>query len=97
MRQIEFHAAADVEMTENVRYYEERVQGLGEQFLDEIEEGLMRIQQFPYAWPTYESEYRRYLLKRFPFGLIYRVESEKIFILAVAHLKRRPAYWQGRE
>ncbi|MFQ5900996.1 MAG: type II toxin-antitoxin system RelE/ParE family toxin [Thermodesulfobacteriota bacterium] len=79
------------------RYYEERARGLGVEFLDEIEEGLTRIQQFPKAWSIYEGEYRRYILRRFPYGLIYRIESEKIFIIAVNHLNRRPGYWKNRQ
>ena len=68
MYQVEFHDDADQEMKAASRYYEERVRGLGDEFLDEIEEGLTRIQQFPIAWSIYEGEYRRYLLKRFPYS-----------------------------
>ncbi|TMA90118.1 MAG: hypothetical protein E6J77_07075 [Deltaproteobacteria bacterium] len=39
---------------------------------------------------------RRFLVRRFPYGLLYRVESDQIFIVAVAHLRRRPGYWRGR-
>lgn len=49
------------------------------------------------AWPVYEEEYRRYLLNHFPYGLIYRIDSELIFIIAVTHLQRKPGYWKTRE
>ncbi len=75
-------------MLDATAYYEERA--LGSDFLDDVEHGVHRIQQFPYFWATYEGEYRRHLLRRFPYGLIYRVGSEKIFIVAVAHLRRKP-------
>ena len=94
---IEFHHDADEEMKAAAVYYEERVTGLGSDFLDEIEHGLNRIRQFPLLSSIYEGEYHRYLLKRFPYGLIYRIETEKIFIIAVAHLHRKPGYWRGRE
>ena len=96
MCQIEFHIDADEEMRDASRYYEERSRGLGDDFIDEIEQGLSRIQHFPMAWLIYEGEYRCYILKRFPYGLIYRIESEKIFIVAVAHLHRKPGYWKER-
>ncbi|RJP59650.1 MAG: type II toxin-antitoxin system RelE/ParE family toxin [Deltaproteobacteria bacterium] len=96
MYEIEFHHYADEEMKAAAVYYEERVTGLGGDFLDEVKHGLDRIRQFPLLWPIYEGEYRRYLLKRFPYGLIYRIETEKIFIIAVAHLHRKPRYWKGR-
>ena len=76
---------------------QEQAAGLGNDFLDEIEQGLHRIRQFPLLCTIYEGEYRRYLFKRFPYGLIYRIENEKIFIIAVAHLHRNPGYWKYRE
>jgi len=97
MPEIKFHKKADEEMKAAAAYYEKRVTGLGGDFLDEIEQGLSRIQQFPLLWPIYEGEYRRYLLKRFPYGMIYRIEGEKIFIIAVAHLHKKPGYWRDRE
>jgi len=49
-----------------------RAPSLGDTLLDEIEQGLRRIQQFPLLWPGYEGEYWRYLLQRFPCSLVYR-------------------------
>ncbi len=47
MPEIKFHKEADEEMKAAATYYEERVTDLGGDFLDEIEQGLSRIQQFP--------------------------------------------------
>jgi len=77
-------------------YYDDQVVGLGSDFLDEIESGLNRIRRFPLLSPIYDGEYRRYLLKRFPYGLIYRIEAQKIFIIAVTHHQRKPKYWIDR-
>ena len=96
MPAIVFHTDAAEEMQAAAAYYAARAPGLGDTFLDEIEQGLRRMQQFPRLWPVYEGEYRRYLLQRFPYGLMYRIDPEKIFILAVAHLHRHPGYWKNR-
>lgn len=64
-------------------------------WLSLIEQRLRRIQQFPLLWPVYEGEYWRYLLQRFPYGLVYRIDPKKVFILAVAHLHRHPGYWKN--
>jgi toxin ParE2 len=96
MPDIAFHTDAAEGMRAAAASYEERERDLGERFLDEVEEGLQRIQQFPQLWPLYEGVYRRYLLKHFPYGLIYRIDPEQIFIMAVAHLHRRPGYWRSR-
>jgi toxin ParE1/3/4 len=96
MPAIDFHTDAAEEMQAAAASYAARARGLGDEFLDEIEQGLHRIQQFPRLWSIYEGEYRRYLLQRFPYGLIYRIDPEKIFIIAVAHLHRQPGYWKHR-
>ncbi len=96
MHAIVFHTDAAEEMQAAAAYYAARTPGLGDALLDEIAQGLGRIQQFPRLWPIYEGEYRRYLLQRFPYGLVYRIDPEKIFILAVAHLHRHPGYWKNR-
>jgi hypothetical protein len=95
MPAIGFHTDAAEEMQATAAYAG-RAPGLGEAFLDEIEQGLRRIQEFPRLWPIYEGAYRRYLLQRFPYGLIYRIDPEEIFILAAAHLHRSPGYWKNR-
>jgi hypothetical protein len=97
MLEIEFHLEAEAEMLAAAAYYEGRATGLGSDFLDDVEHGVSRIRQFPYSWATYEGEYRRHLLQQFPYGLIYRVGSDKIFIVAVAHLRRKPGYWKSRD
>lgn len=97
MPEIEFHVAAAEELRAAAAYYEVRQSGLGEAFLSDIEQGLLRIQQFSELWPVLEPEYRRYCLQRFPFGIIYTVAPTAIYVVAVAHLSRRPDYWRERE
>ncbi len=46
-------------------------------------------------WPVVEGELRRRLVRRFPFGVLYRSDPEEIVI--VAHLRRKPGYWGGKE
>ena len=97
MRELELQEDAEGEMLKAAFHYEGEVSGLGSQFLDEVEEGFHRIRRFPLRWPIYEGPYRRCLLKRFPYGFIYRIESERIYVIAVAHLHRKPGYWTGRQ
>ena len=77
MPAIDFHTDAAEEMQVAATFYAARARGFGDEFLDEIEQGLRRIQQFPRLWSIYEGEYRRYLLQRFPYGLIYRIDQKR--------------------
>jgi hypothetical protein len=49
-------------------------------------------------WPELggESEVRRALPFRFPYGIAYTQSAGEILIVAVAHLARRPGYWIDR-
>jgi len=91
-----FHNEAEDEFNNAIDYYEKVQKGLGYDFAIEIYESIDRIRAFPEAWPTLEDDIRRCLTKRFPYGIIYSIEPEGIFILAIMHLKRDPDYWKSR-
>lgn len=96
MMGVVFHARATTEAIEAFRYYEERVPGLGVSFLLDLGEAGRLIGEHPEASPLVGEEIRRKLCRRFPYSLLYTVEPERILVLAVAHHKRRPGYWQER-
>ncbi len=83
-------------MFDAAAYYELQVPGLGEAFLDRVDSATAEIAQNPERWPIIDSNIRRRLLPRFPYGLLYRVDPDEVVILAVAHLHRRPWYWVKR-
>ena len=96
MKDYEFLPEAEEEMNEAARFYEERSEGLGEDFLAEVEHTVASILAFPKGGPVVSRNLRRRIMRRFPFGLLYAIEAEQIVIVAVSHLKRRPDYWKDR-
>lgn len=52
MRPVIHHPEATAEIGEAARYYEQRVTGLGAQFLDEIDEAVKTIRALPECWPV---------------------------------------------
>ena len=96
MKTVRLLQPAEQEMYDAAAYYESRVPGLGAAFLDKIESAVADIAESPQRWPVIESDIRRRLIHRFPYGLFYRVDPDEIVVLAVAHLHRRPTYWLGR-
>lgn len=95
---VSFLTLAAEEFNEAVAYYESEQLGLGERFREEVARSLTRIENFPLAYNSFTDRTRRCLVAKFPFGIIYRFdpENEKILVLAIAHLHRRPNYWVGR-
>lgn len=99
MTEVRFHRAASDEAEAAVRWYNERVPGLGDDFRRELFAGIERIREQPRAWPlsAYDRRARRFLLARFPYALVYVAGPDDIVtIVAVAHAKRRPGYWRRR-
>ena len=72
--------------------------GLGYQFAIEIVAAVERIKANPGIWPVLDDQVRRCLVHRFPSGVIYSVDEQRlrVLILAVMHLHRQPDYWSGR-
>lgn len=94
---VRFAAIAKRELFEASLFYDRRVLGLGDRFLDEVERTLRLVARTPLAWPVkWGAEVRAIRLHRFPYALIYRVETDGLMIYAVAHAKRRPMYWRKR-
>lgn len=97
MAPVSFHQLADRELADTAQYYELESPGLGIAFLSEVERCLRSIVRYPEAGPAVQGGVRRRLLHGFPYGLLYSVKPNAIRVLAVMNLKRRPAYWVGRE
>ena len=77
------------------RYERERV-GLGDRFADEIQLALRSIRERPDAWIRLDESLRRRNLRRFPYHIVYAASGVTIFVIAVAHHRRRPGYWRRR-
>lgn len=88
--------SAQEEIRHAALFYEDCRDGLGQEFIDAIEAAFEHIQRHPTVWRVLKGRFRRYLLQRFPYGVIYAVEGETIYVAAVMHLKRKPGYWVSR-
>lgn len=96
MPKILYHPLAESEVKKFYIWYKERNPTIAKAFLAEIDKALAHIKDNPESWPRYYANTQRYLLKRFPFSIVYRNVNERIDIIAVAHAKRKPVYWVKR-
>jgi plasmid stabilization system protein ParE len=97
MELVSYHRLARRELNEAAQFYDSENPGLGSAFLDEIERCTRAIIQFPEAGPLIIGTIRRRMVLRFPYALLYSTKSDRLRVLAVMNLKRRPMYWVGRE
>jgi toxin ParE1/3/4 len=89
--------AALRELHDAAAFYSESANvNLGHAFLAEFEQSIERLRGSPEIAPVYRGTKRRYLLRRFPYSIIFHIVSEELRVIAVAHQRRRPAYWSRR-
>lgn len=91
-----FHRHARVELDEAIDFYKEISPSLARGLRDELAAALDRILEHPSIGVPVRSQLRRFLLRRYPYSLIYTVGDDHILILALMHHRREPGYWKDR-
>ena len=91
-----FLPSAEVELLEAISYCAAIQSELGIRFEEAVAEAVRNLVANPQRGARRSRSTRRWLVKSFPFGVIYRVSESEILIVAVAHQRKRPEYWAGR-
>ena len=94
--EVRYHPEAEQELLNEIAYLELRAENLGRRLLREILRSEAFLAQFPEAAPEIVPGIRKYRLRKFRYSLIYSIEGDIVWILAVAHQSRRPGYWMIR-
>lgn len=93
-------ASAEAELLDAARWYEERRSGLGQRFIGATDDTIKSIARWPRAGsPVDTDDYRdirRAPVSGFPYSLGYLVAEDAVYVLAVAHDRRRPGFWHHR-
>jgi len=76
---VEFHPEAQDEFISAARFYEGQTEGLGLDFITTVQHTYERLVDFPASGPPFGRRLRRLLVPKFPYGLLYRVEPERIY------------------
>jgi plasmid stabilization system protein ParE len=93
---VDFDPAASDEAQEAYRWYAKRSQRAADAFIAELDFAVDAIGEQPTRFASYLHGARRYLLRRYPYAVVYRELPHTIQVIAVAHAKRRPGYWKSR-
>lgn len=94
--EVEFLDEAIAEAAAARLWYQERSPVAAALFVDELSLAVAAIADIPNTWPRYMAGTQRYLLRRFPFFVVYRPFGDRVQVIAVAHARRRPGYWADR-
>jgi hypothetical protein len=92
-----FHPHVSQEVKVSYNWYQEKAAGLGDDFITELEFSFETIKEYPLGWPIIRNDFHRFVLPKFPFSVIYKLNSNSIYVVAVMHNSRKPDYWLNRK
>ena len=88
--------AAEADLAEAARWYEQRSPGLGSEFLRAVDVTLAEITRMPERYPLVRGRARRALLRRFPYAVYFVATPELVSVFACLHARRDPRLWRER-
>jgi len=87
---IRFKEDALADASEIANWYNEKKNGLGLEFLDELELAVKKIKTNPFHYQVQKNEIRQILLDKFPYLVMFEIEQNQIIIYSIIHSKRNP-------
>jgi hypothetical protein len=96
MSGVVFDPDARAEFLAAVDYYEERQTGLGRRFRTVVEMEIGGIKSMPFRFRVLHAPFRRCLIPKFPYAIIFTIEPTFMLVVALAHMSRKPGYWHDR-
>lgn len=96
MIRIRFLPAAEQELLKQIAYYSQARDGTGIRFEAAVRDAVAMAVAYPRGGAPAPKGTRRFLVKPFPFSVVYRATEQEILVVAIAHHRRRPGYWSGR-
>ena len=91
-----FASAASREAVEARTWYDQRREGLGEEFQRAFQATAEALLLHPEMYQVAYKSRRRAFIRRFPYFLLYEVVGDAIIILGCIHMARNPAVWRRR-
>jgi toxin ParE1/3/4 len=89
-------SAAELEYAEALNWYANRDIYTAEGFDAEFDLAIQTIFEDPDRFPRCDESHHFYLMRRFPYQLIFRKTTDHWVVIAVAHTSRKPRFWADR-
>ena len=96
MPRLDFHPGVFDELNEAYHWYQAQKKDLGERFFQDLDDAFKQIQTTPKFWPLADFGMRKFVLKKFPYSILYPINQDHFKVLAVMHQRRKPGYWKDR-
>jgi len=89
-------AEARSDLRQAMEYYQQQRQDLGNRFVSAVVDALEVITDRPGSFPQVHADLRRAIVKRFPYGVFFRIIADVVRVVAIMHLHRDPGTWRRR-
>lgn len=89
-------SAAEAEYADALQWYAGRNVEAANRFDAELDRALQVISSDPERFPRFDERHHFYLMRNFPYQVIYRQHEKHWVVIAIAHTAREPQYWTGR-
>ncbi len=96
MADVSLHAAAEAEYEAALAWYLTRSARAAARFEAAVERALAFLAAFPEACPLCDDRHRYFAVRRYPYGLVFRVDGDQVRVVAVPHDRQLPGYWVNR-
>jgi len=96
VRRLRVRKVARAEIEAAFDWYLRRSPAAAEHFLNAVDDAISTIQEAPERQPIIRGHLRRVLLRRFPYGVYYKVYPSSISVVGVIHGHRHPDTWLRR-
>ena len=91
-----FLKPAEAEVDEAIEYFDSQRDGLGDRFEEDLRSTVVALTARPLTGRVISGRVRKFRLRTFRYNVIYVIDDDVAVIVAVAHHRRRPGYWQTR-
>lgn len=97
MNRVHLRRIAKQDLREALSWYRERSPELADRFLDEVYKTLALLEQFPNLGGRVigvnDSTTRQLPVDTFPYQVVFKRFARGTSVLAIAHERKRPGYW----
>jgi plasmid stabilization system protein ParE len=94
--EVRYAPEAEDDVSDGYSFYEKRASGLGEEFLRAVDACISSISRSPEAHQRIYKSYRRSVVRRFPYVVIYEYDGGVVTVYSVFHTSQDPNKWRER-
>lgn len=93
---IEFSDEAEIDFDNSYYFYFEESPKVADEFFRRINLSLKNVMLNPFSFPIAYQNFRKFVVKKFPFVIYYQIIDSTIRVVALFHSSRNPEIWRER-